>query len=224
MEKYGYITLLATEDYFPGILGVWYSLQKNKSKWPLLVLCTDNLNIDCLKKLEYYGIDYKVVPHKNFSLDDGRWTHCINKFYCLELIDFDKICFLDADCIVEKNIDFLFNSKTPVFNVVHGKIWGGSFVIKPDINFKNYFFDNYDTYFTDEEFINCYFSEKEIYNWDTSAFLFHDDSVIKYWVRYKLNELDKIQNFIDNKMHLLYADLGFHPIPEKMIFSLKGGN
>ena len=44
MKKYCWTTLLATDDYVWGILGLYFSLQKVYSKYPLIPIVTDNIS------------------------------------------------------------------------------------------------------------------------------------------------------------------------------------
>ena len=115
-QKYTYVTLLGSDDYLIGTLCLWKSLSNVKSKYPLLVLCSQNISVDVLNILKHKKIQYKVLEeqivtnHKNEGLY-ARWSFTFDKLQIFNLVEYDKIVFLDSDMYVVKNIDCLFNAQ-----------------------------------------------------------------------------------------------------------------
>lgn len=115
-QKYTYVTLLGTDDYLIGTLCLWKSLRNVKSKYPLLVLCSQNISVDVLNILKHKKIQYKVLEeqivtnHKNEG-EYARWSFTFDKLQIFNLVEYDKIVFLDSDMYVVKNIDCLFNAQ-----------------------------------------------------------------------------------------------------------------
>ena len=78
-----------------------------------MVICTDNLSQDTLSTLTLHNILYKIYPDIN-SNNGHRMKCTINKIHMYDLNDYDKVIFLDADVIVTKNIDNLFEMDFPI--------------------------------------------------------------------------------------------------------------
>ena len=134
-EKYAYATLLSSDRYIPGVLGLYYSLKYHKCKYPLVVIITDHMeiSIQTIKFFEDLNIKYHIVKDlRNYYCDDRMVTpdyleafqssrqnadlfqvNMMNKLYLWELKEFDKVCYFDADIIIGANIDFVFNYPTP---------------------------------------------------------------------------------------------------------------
>ena len=109
MKKYTYITVVTTEEYLKGAICLQESLHAVKSKYPLLVLVTNNLKDS--PHLQYLDL-YKFVPLLKFEISCGpnavRYFDTINKFHIFKEIEYDAVCWLDSDMIIYSNLDFLF--------------------------------------------------------------------------------------------------------------------
>lgn len=87
------------------------------------------------KSLQLYGTNYEcvlMVPDGDMVLDDipsyirvkpvlrynktgdshahERYKSCSNKIHCWTLIEYDKVCWLDCDLVIIRNIDELFDT------------------------------------------------------------------------------------------------------------------
>ena len=116
MEKFSYVTLLSTDNYLLGVLGLYDSLKLVKSRFPLFVLCSDCVSKKTLKALEKFGLNYQVlnehIEHDaqlNQRIDKEHWNYTFDKLYVWTLTRFDKLVFLDSDMQVMSNIDYLFD-------------------------------------------------------------------------------------------------------------------
>ena len=115
-----YVTLLGTNDYLYGVLGLKASLDAVDSRYPLIVLVSDLVSQETLETLYNYDITYKLISDLKRKeiiecVYNGRQVELgttINKIYCFTLTEYNKILFLDADCIVTKNIDKVFDIET----------------------------------------------------------------------------------------------------------------
>jgi alpha-N-acetylglucosamine transferase len=122
-KKYLYSTIISSNDYVYGVLALHQSYLDSRSPYPFLVIATDNLekkNIDLLKD---FGIDVIVkpmlfLPRKAMEYDlrldmpalFAIWTSAWSKMYFFSLSEYDKVVCLDADVIIRKNIDDLFEA------------------------------------------------------------------------------------------------------------------
>lgn len=207
-----YATLLSSNDYLPGIIGLNYSLKKVNSIFPLLVIATDNLSSSTFEILTKEKINFRVVPtllYENRTI----WENTINKFYIYSMEEYKKICFLDADIIVTKNIDCLFENKTPCFinpaddafqrksvfkkgKLINYPFRGGTFLITPNQEEFKILTQDYEAA-DDEESLFNYYSKKKYYYFPIAlkTFLYHSAERPKYW---ELNE--NIFHYIDLKI------------------------
>ena len=108
-KKFGYVTLATTKEYLRGALFLHYSLKAVKSKYPLVVLITEDLkNEKCLKEFD----KYKIIKYYQFKKENcyPRFIDTINKFHVFKLFEYNKMVFIDADIYILYNIDFLLDN------------------------------------------------------------------------------------------------------------------
>ena len=120
IKKYSYVSLLTDDSYAYGIALLVESLKKVKSQYPLHVLITKDVSLPTIEMLRQLKVTYEVIDiipiseelnNHNFAVDKRRagiWKNCWTKFKIFDLIQFEKIVFLDADIMILKNIDHLF--------------------------------------------------------------------------------------------------------------------
>lgn len=113
-ENYKYVTLLSTDDYVIGTLCLAQSLRKVRSKYSLLVLCSQSISertINILKqeKLDYILLKDSLNIDANTNPDYKRWNYTFDKLAVFNLTQYSKIISLDSDMYVIKNIDHLFS-------------------------------------------------------------------------------------------------------------------
>ena len=140
--NYAYTTLLSSDDYLYGALGLYYSLQLSQTKYDFIMVVTDNVSLNTLEKLDSLNIKYRVFPdlrnyYFNVLVDEHRLSlntseffqiNVMNRFYMFDLKEYDKLCYFDADILVRKNIDFIFNYNAPA----------AKFLTFGDVDNKNY--------------------------------------------------------------------------------------
>ena len=142
MNNYAYVSLLSSENYLKGILTLNYSLKLTNTKYPLVVLITENVaeNKKILKIFEQEQIAFKIIKQivyceeeqKNFKNTSKNYLlNTASKIHIFDLNEYDKILYLDADILVLKNLDELFQYKNgsmieSLFNKEQGETEGDS--------------------------------------------------------------------------------------------------
>ena len=115
--NYSYGTFLSSSSYYLGVLGLYESLRKVGSTYPLTVF-TVNCSPDLISRLVRRGIKVieieqlnppKVIAEKNKRAGFNRWNGSFSKLRVLDQTQFDKIVMLNADMMIRKNIDHLFD-------------------------------------------------------------------------------------------------------------------
>jgi Glycosyl transferase family 8 len=121
---YAYVTLVMRGDeYVEGALVLAKSLTESGTKHDLVCMVTWDVSAAALQRLSRY---YKIVqvkyvyykcPRMLTARQDQLYSKWINysftKWQCFSLTQYAKIVYLDADHLVLKNIDHLFDMTTP---------------------------------------------------------------------------------------------------------------
>lgn len=146
-----YVTLLSSDDFVIGVIMLSLSLHKVKARYPLLVLCTNDVSTSSIQVLEKYQVPYKVLSEHisvdmskvNVSKEFQHWNRTFDKLLIWSLTEYSKVVCLDSDMQVIRNIDFLFEA--PHMSAVIADQWNepgldklnsGLMVIEP--NLKDY--------------------------------------------------------------------------------------
>tara|TARA_A100001015_G_scaffold288731_1_gene359878 strand:- start:443 stop:1258 length:816 start_codon:yes stop_codon:yes gene_type:complete len=106
-----YASILATDDFLPGILALASSLKKAESRFPFICFVTDPISKASLDQLEYFNINYKLITPLVFESKEylfERFKHIWTKLRLFEQDNFSRLVYLDADMCLLKNIDELF--------------------------------------------------------------------------------------------------------------------
>lgn len=154
MEKYSYITLLSDDSYVYGVILLQESLRRVDSKYPLKVLVTSNVTLPILEILKQLKLEYEIVEPIQYShiLEYNRkanptmaniWALCMSKIRIFQMTEMDKWIFLDADIMIMKNIDHLFDYPhlTSALDGEYFNLWpgwdhfnSGILVIEPNVD------------------------------------------------------------------------------------------
>lgn len=210
-KKYAFTTLLATEDYLYGVLGLFTSLNTVNSKYPLHVMVTDNICQSTIDVLKENNISYTVFKRQDFCYDEESqrgYFLTLNKFHIFNLLEYDKVCFIDADALVKNNIDDVFLYETPRF-FIHNPpdfLSGILFCITPEKNTFAHIVEKFQYKCANDEMVLNRFYDYESCIANNSSF---ENSIVhksdfgqfddKYWKYFGLNSLDKIQTFIESE-------------------------
>lgn len=147
-----YITLISSESYLEGVIGLNKSLLRVGSAYPLYCMVSSNMGADSVKLLEDNGINTIVLTRKAYLSDANNadkyrnWDYTFDKLFMWGQTRFEKIVFIDADMIVVRNIDHLFDA--PAFSASKAGIqypgceWktylnSGLIVLTPDLQIMN---------------------------------------------------------------------------------------
>lgn len=111
----GFISLLTTDDYLPGLLVLFYSLKNTGTTYRFLTLVTSTISTETINILDNHRIPYKKLGQDIRNPTDvnqkHRWFSTYSKLHVFDQTDFDKIVYLDADMLILRNIDELFKCK-----------------------------------------------------------------------------------------------------------------
>ncbi|KAK3905127.1 nucleotide-diphospho-sugar transferase [Staphylotrichum tortipilum] len=117
-------TLITNTAYLPGLLTLSFSLRRVSSRYPLVALHTGTLPPSALAALSSRGIPTQQVPvlhpgpspfsddendpSKGWYADDPRFRASFTKLVVFGLTGYERVCLLDADMVVVRNMDELF--------------------------------------------------------------------------------------------------------------------
>lgn len=115
-----FITLLSTIEYLPATILLNEDLKRVKSKYPLVIAVTDNIydevkNIlneaNCLVE-KIHRIEYSSKTIEELKSVPKEYCSVLNtasKIELFQLVQYDKLIYLDADVKILQNIDDLFD-------------------------------------------------------------------------------------------------------------------
>lgn len=210
-----YFTVVSSDNYVLGAVGLALSLRQVQSEYPLIIYVTENVSTKALRNFILYQIDYKVMPSLGENQHDNK-VYCMDKAYIYTLTDYDRVCWLDADLLVFKNIDYIFE-KIRVPGYVYLKdldenytnivpLSGFMFVINPSSYSFEKIIQERKSYQNDEDhYLNLdrkYLeSEENVYHNllrqmnDFSSEVWHSGGGLKWWAGMSLHD---VQIFIFN--------------------------
>lgn len=117
MDELSYVTIISTDNYLIGALALSKSLKRVKSKYPLTIILSKNIDKSIDKILQQKDINYirltdTIEETKNNKDPEYlHWSNTFDKLFIFELIQFKKIVFIDSDMMIVNNIDHLFEMK-----------------------------------------------------------------------------------------------------------------
>lgn len=110
-----YATLLSSNNYLLGVLTLKRSLDIVNSQFPFLVLVTNEVAKPVINRMLKAGItvrktgdSFPVPANVMADIPVDRWRLCFDKLRFFGMTDYKKIIYLDADMLVLRNIDHLF--------------------------------------------------------------------------------------------------------------------
>lgn len=189
MKNYSYISLLTNDFYTYGVALLVESMKRVNTQYPLHVLITNNVSEAAREMVRQLGVTFEIVD--TISVTDeineynktinaplaATWKDCWTKYRIFDLTQFDKIVFLDADIMVLKNLDHLFDlpHMTSALDGEYFGLWKGwphfntgVLVIEPNhelfediLNFcRSYPRDKFPNYvLADQEMLNLYYKD-----------------------------------------------------------------
>jgi len=167
-----YLTMLCGgDDYVPGVEALGHSLRASGSVEPRIVMATPDLTPVRRGVLEAQGWRIRDVepianPYPGDRLMFGRFARVFTKLRAWDLTDLDKVVLLDADTIVRRNIDDLFErpdfAAAPDF-FLPDRFNSGVMVLRPSAEVFRTMFDRLWTLSSydggDQGFLNRFFAD-----------------------------------------------------------------
>lgn len=204
MTEYAYTTLLASNDYIYGVLGLYYSWKLTASKYDFVLIITDNISKENIDIVEQVGIDYIIVPRYDFKHKNSKYNITWNKFYIYSLTNYKKVLFIDADAILIENIDQVFEYTTPAFMALSPQFISGVMILENPNTFTPNNFIKFRYQPDDESVWNRIYSPKTVTDIGLyMGFIIHwsdgGDNTMKYWNYYNLNSSIMVENFINDQ-------------------------
>ena len=124
-NKYAFVWLLMIgEDYLPGVLVSAQSFRRVETNADLVVMVTPDISRTSKKILsgmfnaviDVPYIEVKTKPiktQKQYKIYNSWISKSYTKWNILGLVNYFKVCFIDADLVALKNIDELFDLSIP---------------------------------------------------------------------------------------------------------------
>jgi len=108
-----YLSVITTDDYAIGAVALWESLRATHPQYGLVVVVTRNVSEPCERALERTGlatlrVDQQLQRTSASESALRHWDNTFSKLLMFELVQFEKIVYLDADLLVLRNLDHLF--------------------------------------------------------------------------------------------------------------------
>lgn len=143
--KFAYVTYYSGR-YVLGVLALICSLRKFTDR-EIIVLTKKNENTDPLNRFSNLKIRRVNNIENPFSHGQDRFKDTFNKLHIFDIFGYDRITYIDSDCIVLKDLDHLFANSEPILAC---QDWGnkmgigfnsGFFSFKPSLELKRIVFD-----------------------------------------------------------------------------------
>lgn len=106
------LTLVTSDDFVIGARVLAHSLRAVQTSYPLFVLITANLTADSRSQLAAAGWHLLLVDplaHANPTHVQSWAEVGYTKLRCWQMTQFDRIVYIDADCIVKQSVDHLLS-------------------------------------------------------------------------------------------------------------------
>ncbi len=135
MMTKAFITLLSDLSYIPAIQVLRKSMDLVNTKYPLQIAVVDDLDKDIVRdsffafgnriKVSYIPrLRYNGISNSSLCKDDAR-MNTASKIGIFSLHDYDKYCYIDADTMLLKNIDDVFDYSSGAMLFAPGECSGG---------------------------------------------------------------------------------------------------
>ncbi|QHM73804.1 glycosyltransferase family 8 protein [Mixta intestinalis] len=113
-SRCAWVTLLTQPGYVPGVEALYRSLQQSGSAWPLEVMVTPNIVTSVRERLQAQGCRVREVmaigPASELAhrYANARFADVWSKLAVWTMTEYARVAFLDADMLVVKNMDEVF--------------------------------------------------------------------------------------------------------------------
>lgn len=229
-----YTGLVATDSYALGGVGLYYSWKALNSKYPFILIVTDNVSQPTQEMLINEGITILVVPCKVFqnTYFEDRYKFTLNKMYAhIFSENFERICYVDAtgmfmrtcDDLLEKDGNFFWGFVNPRYKKITAS--GSARVVDTkEWAYKNFLNGEYDNLQTDEQIWQIIYEDEIIPLHANSEFkdrVAIKSGFCKYWFWEKYNSAEKIRKAFSTDMWSIIGDEMIPKLPPNCEQKLK---
>jgi alpha-N-acetylglucosamine transferase len=131
MSRFAYITLLMKGDFYvSGALVLASSLKRTGNRADVICMVTEDVSPTACSVLSdsklfdhVFKVDYiNITPRQSFESKKIQELYkditpiILTKFQCLLFEQYEKVCLLDADIVVLRSMDAVFEVETPAGN------------------------------------------------------------------------------------------------------------
>ncbi|KAK9771771.1 hypothetical protein SCAR479_11559 [Seiridium cardinale] len=119
LKRCAYATLITRASYLAGVVILAHTLRQHGSQYPLVVLYTPSLSEDALHALRLEADESNIILRKSelllppentkITLIAERFGDTWTKLRVFELVEYDVVCYLDADMALFRNADSIFD-------------------------------------------------------------------------------------------------------------------
>ena len=176
--KKAFITYLCNDYFIEGAIALANSIRFTRSKYPIACMVTSEVTTEGRERLTKVGYELldieRIVPNRVSGIKDRYKDNSWMMFTKLNLwrqLDYEKLVFIDADCLVLQNIDEMmdFPSVSAVKDVGYGGISAGVMVLTPgqeafDDLMSDLESDVYDNTYSDQSYLDWYLKDRKIWN------------------------------------------------------------
>jgi lipopolysaccharide biosynthesis glycosyltransferase len=107
-----YLTVITSDSYAIGAVALWESLRATSPNYSFVVVLTGRVSDRCERTLRAAGFEtLRIDEHlerSNATSDVSHWKHTFSKLLMFDLVQFEKFVYLDADMLILRNLDHLF--------------------------------------------------------------------------------------------------------------------
>lgn len=113
-SAFAWVTLLTQPGYLPGVEALQQSLVQSGTSWPLEVMVTPAINGETRARLQAIGCLVREIPEIGPAPElahryaNARFADVWSKLAVWTLTEYARVAFLDADMLVVKNMDEVF--------------------------------------------------------------------------------------------------------------------
>ncbi len=176
--KKAFITYLCNDRFVPGAIALAKSLTHHSTKYEIACMVTKEVSELGRQVLETSGIVLidieRIEPNRIDGIKDryreNSWM-MFTKLNLWRLVDYEKLVFLDADCIACRNVDEMMDmpSVSAVKDIGYGGISAGVLILEPNIDtfndmMKDIDKDVYDNTYSDQSFLDWYLKDRQVWN------------------------------------------------------------
>ncbi|KAN0006601.1 hypothetical protein ACTFIU_003315 [Dictyostelium citrinum] len=112
-EKNVYVTFADNAEYLKGIIALRMSMINTKCNYGLIVFVTKQVEQQDREPLQLLDCDVREIEMvdipKEVTVQIDRWRPAFTKFRAWQLIEYERVIWLDSDMLLLKSLDHLFD-------------------------------------------------------------------------------------------------------------------